>query len=564
MKNCCVCLFTSLLIFLPVFFSQCHPLTSTDELLLRAERFADSGEVDSGLRYIDSIVFPERSLRKEFYMQYVVTDVRLRYNGFRDIRNDSSIFQALRYFKHKASEPRWTALAAFYGGCVWREQKNKNKAMSLYHEAFTEAQKTKDYNLKALIVTGIGDLFWEEELYREALTAYRKAEKFSPPPSPNRAKIMSKIGGAYLMLQQQDSALTTFEEGLSLALKNKDVSAQMILMQNISIVYQQQQNYAEAFKYLRQSFHLNTEEKELPRYYLNFGNLYAYMGFADSARFFYHKVEEKLPFLPDDEIKLNIYESLAEMANARGDFKKQAEIKARELNLLMAMVEKRNNNSLLDVQRKYNFELLKNRQQQETTRYQQEIIALLVAVIAGGGIFFWYTLRQRKKMLEVKDYIAALQKMAYELDHSHQSKMEIKERSLRELVLWRFDVVRKLALLLNENMEKLNGAHLLSEFRKIVYSKNEPDVWTNIAESIEMMEPGLFSRLGRLSPKLTETEQRIALLTYAGMNLKEISVIMGITQRSVQSNRTLLRKKIGVEDPREDTMTLLHNLLRRP
>ena len=65
----------------------------------------------------------------------------------------------------------------------------------------------------------------------------------------------------------------------------------------------------------------------------------------------------------------------------------------------------------------------------------------------------------------------------------------------------------------------------------------------------------------RLFPNLTETEYRITLLTYAGMSVKDISVILHLSAHTVQTYRTGLRKKFGIDDISVDTTTYLKEVL---
>lgn len=112
----------------------CTPQPEAARLLERANQLLDKEQADSALKLIDSIYYPEKSFNKEQYMQYVVSRVRARYKTMYDISADSSVFTAWNYYRRKADNPKWTALAAFYSGCVYAEQENLNKAMHAYTE----------------------------------------------------------------------------------------------------------------------------------------------------------------------------------------------------------------------------------------------------------------------------------------------------------------------------------------------------------------------------------------------------------------------------------------------
>lgn len=561
MKNSHSYLFSFFGFVVFAFFSACNPMPHADRLLQEAIQFADREKADSGLHYIDSIFYPEKSLNKDQYMQYLVTNVRLRYKSFCDIRNDSSIFEALQYFKEKGSEPRWAALAAFYSGCVYRERKDTNKAMRLYNEAFTEAKKTKDANLKGLITNNIASLFQEKTLCRQALETYRQAEKFYAPFPNNKVKAISGIGTAYLEIGNNDSALIAYRRGLKLAEQTNDKSGQSLLMQNISIAYQEIGNYSEALRYLHKSFELNDNKTELPRYYLNFGDLYSQMGFADSARFFYDKTKKELSLLSDDYLKISICQSLAAEAKERGDLEEALGLKDQELALYADIMEEHNKTSLLDVQRKYNFELMKNEHQQEISRFLIVIVVLLLFVLAGTAVFFYYFQRKKKQIIEIQDKAATLAKIAAQLEQSAQMQLSIRDNDIRELLFWRFDVVKKSALLAKMDFQNTSVSNIVKKYNSIVYGDANRELQDGMIEVINLIYPNISERMRSCFPEFSEREYQVCLLSYVDMNIKEIAIILELSSNSVQSYRSSIRKKIGLEDPKTDFRLFLMEMM---
>ncbi|MBP1618573.1 MAG: hypothetical protein H6Q14_2400 [Bacteroidetes bacterium] len=550
------------LLFL-VFLTACNPQPEAKQLLEQAEHFADEEQVDSGLHLIDSIFYPEKSFRKKDYMRYLVTYVRLRYKGFRDIKADTAIFQAWRYYKNQADMPRGTALAAFYSGCVYREQGNLEKAMHAYSEAMDQALKTNDNNLKGLVKNNMGDILSLQLLLLQSLEQYRQASIYYSSFPINKVKSLGAIGKSYVLMNKLDSAIVVFQEGLLLATKIHDKPGQSLLMQNLSITYSQQGKYSQALSFLKKSYALNVDSAQIPRYWLNFGDLYSQMGYMDSARFYYGKVKQKSETLEDGYFKLSILHSLGRMEHKDGNYKQEAALKDAEIDVYKGIIDQNNANRVLDVMQKYNFELLKNSHQKEATRYLIWVVCLLCVIIVVGAVFFRYAIRRHKMEIETKDKIAMLTKIAIEMEHSHKQRLAAKEQSLRDLLLWKFDVVTKSALLQNGETEKLNASQLIKKFHKIVYDGNEEDLWDNIVSLINLTEENLWARLRFEFPNLSNEEYRICVLSYAGMNIKETSIILHMSERSVQTYRTRLRQKIGMNDSKSDMGLFLKQRLTR-
>jgi tetratricopeptide (TPR) repeat protein len=553
------CVFLFLLL---VFFPSCNPQPEARKLLLHAEHFADTEQVDSGLRLIDSIFYPEKSFDKENYMRYLVTRVRLRYKGLRDIKADTAVFAAWRYYKKETGMSRDIALAAFYSGCVYREQGLSGKAMHAYSEAMDQALKTNDNNLKGLVKNNIGGILLNENLYQQALKEYRQAAGFYAAFPNNKIQSLSAIGKCYLLMNEVDSGISVFRQGLSLAIKTKSKPNQSLLMQNLSIAYSEKEDYAQSFSYLKKSFALNADSTSIPCYLLNFGDIYARMGDMDSAHYYYGKVRKQIGTIKDGYLKLSILHSLARMEREDGNFKEQAALKDEEIDVYTDIMEQSNNNRVIDAMQKYNFELLKNSHQKEANRYLFWLVCLLCCIIVAGAGFFRYAVRKHRLEVETKDKIAMLTKMATEMEYSHSQRLAAKEQNLRDLLLWKFDVVTKSALLQNGETEKLNASQLIKKFHRIVYGGNEEGVWDSIVALINLTENNLWARLQLEFPGLSNEEYRICVLSYAGMNIKETSVILGLGERSVQAHRTRLRQKIGLNDSKSDMGLFLKQKLK--
>jgi tetratricopeptide (TPR) repeat protein len=553
---------TGIISFISIFLISCNPQPEATSLLSQAEALADQDKTDSALALIDSIFYPESSFNKEKYMQYLVTRVRLRYKAYRDIKGDTTIFAARKYFRQQADKPRWAALATFYSGCVYREQGNTKKAMADYTKAATYAAKTGDNDLKGLIQNNIGDLFYEQALYQQALAAYKKACPLYADLPLKQIQNYSCQGATYLLMRNERQAQVFIEKGLQLARRIKDRAGESLLLQNMSIAYSTQKDYKKALFYLQESYKLNTDSTNLARYYLNFSNLYMQMGKTDSAEFYGELAKRKAPTLKDNYLRLSIYNTLANLASKNKNYKEEASLRLHAINVFSDILKSNSNQAVMDVYQKYNFEQEKATHAKLINKYLAAVILLLLAIIAGGAAFTWYLHREKKSKHEIQANINTLAKMASDLKQSYQQQLQERETNLREQLLWKFDVIRKSALLLEDGMQNLSSGYLLKEFKHIVYRDNEEDIWENMLPLIDSMENNLSERIRLQFPNLSENEFPVCLLTYAGLHSKEIAIVLGITQRSVQTIRTQLRKKIGIDDAKTDTAEYLKRTIK--
>lgn len=551
------------LLFVGVFIG-CNPQPEANYLLAQAEKFADNEQADSAIVLIDSIFYPEKSFNQEEYMQYLVTRTRVRFKAYRDIKGDTAVFKAWAYYKGKKTEPRWTALAAFYSGCVYREQEDKNKAMRAYMEALSEAKKTPDDNLKGLIQTHIGGILWQQGLNRQALVFFRKSENYYQNYPEQRIISICNIGRSYLMMGKTDSAIITFKRGLQFSNQSSDWKSKVLLEQNISVAYSEQGKYDQALPYLRQAFKNNLDTTSVVRFYLNFANLYSLMGLSDSARYYNNLIKATVNHVQSLDLKISIYALLAKTESKTKNHESEIEYLKKEISTYDQLLESMNNNAVLDIQQKYNFELLKNSYQEDVSKYQYVVIILLLILILGIVVFSKYRIHQKNRLIETHEKIVTLSKMASDLENFSSTTIALQEKNMRELLMWKFDVIKKSVLVTKIDYDNASTLQLAKRFHQIVYHHNaQDDVWSDFEDIINHISKDLSKRMRSLFPSLSEKEYRICLLTYAGMNVKEIAVILELSSNSIQTYRTSIRKKLGIEDAKVDTEAFLKETLNR-
>jgi tetratricopeptide (TPR) repeat protein len=449
---------------------------------------------------------------------------------------------------------------------VYRELKEYEKAMQQYKEAEKYALQTGDPNLKGLVQYNTGDLLAEQGLYTEALKNYKNAELFymqSPEkPDEKQANCFSAIGRMFLLSAEKDSAFRYFHKGLKIAEIAGNKKLQSLLAQNLSVAYRNEKQYDKAETYLNQSFRLNTDSTKLLRYYLNFALLYTGIGQKDSVTWYTEQLKQQInDSLTDSYLKASLYRYLAETEKEKGNFNAAFNYQDLYTNVVEEITKERLQQSVYETQRKYDYEIMRNRHERQVTVFQFWFIILLMVILIGGAFFSWYTLRQRTRLLHTQEHMESLREIAAELNKSFESKISVKDQDLRELLLWKFDVIKKSALMEQHSTSKMSAAELIKIFHQIVYRGNKNDHWQNILSIFDQVNPGISEKMRRLFPSLTETEYRIMLLTYAGMSVKDISVILHLSSHTVQTYRTGLRKKYGIDDISVDTTTYLKDVL---
>lgn len=523
----------------------CNPQNQAPTLLREAQSLVED-RPDSALKLIDSIFYPEKSLKKKEYMEYIVTRVQARRKTQIPVKDDTLIFKAIEYFSQKDKEVRNASLATFYGGSVYREQKNYEKAMHLYKEAVSYALTIKDLDLQGLIHYNIGDLLADEGLYMKALEEYREAERLynlSNDVDDKRAYCFSAIGRMHLLLGNVDDALSAFYSGFKLAETAKDIVLQSLLTQNLSIAYCEIKQYKQAENYLYKSFVLNQNVEELPRYYLNFAKLYQFTKQPDSVVVYVNYLKQEIEQSNNLYLKASAYDFLAEWEKQQARYAEAFLYQNQRMEVLTNIMENRNKQSVYAIQQKYDFEKYQNRYNQKLVLYQRWIINLLIILIIGGVLISLFMSRHKRIRQLAMQKIATLKEMNRDLEISNNQKRQ----DLRRQLLWRFDVAKKV-LEMNKSSISQKEKIMLQQLNRTLYGDtNSEERWDILFHTFNDTLPGFADKIRETYSDLTESEFRICLLTYSGFRVKEIALILEQSNNTIQTRRTQLRKKIGIE-----------------
>ena len=129
------------------------------------------------------------------------------------IENDSLIQIAVDYYDGGRKQER-LAQAYFYWGCVYLENKEFPKAISLYLKSL-ELIPEKDSIFVAMLYTHLGSCYSGQKLRSIARDMYKKGYAFCVGKDSARAcYLLNDIGDTFLVEYQLDSALVYYQKAL--------------------------------------------------------------------------------------------------------------------------------------------------------------------------------------------------------------------------------------------------------------------------------------------------------------------------------------------------------------
>ncbi|WP_077434372.1 tetratricopeptide repeat protein [Sphingobacterium sp. CZ-UAM] len=515
-------------------------------LLDKASRLADEKPAEA-LQFIDSISDPENSLNNDQYMRYLVTHTQIYHKNYLSIEDDTLIFKAIEYFRNKTT--KHATLANFYGGTVLRSQKKYDLAMGYYKNAESYAKKTSDAETLGLITFNMGDLLSEQGQYDKAIVKYQKAANYYKEKPAKNAISYSSIGRMYLFKGNSDSAFHYFNKGIKIA---TDISNKALLRQlseSLAVTYEQTKNFKQAKKYLHFSFSLNNDSTKLPRYYLNFAILYDKMSLKDSVEYYAKRLKNELITVKDNYLHASILSFLINFEKANHNIYAAFDYQSDRMQTLTLIMKEREQQSVYKIEKQYNYEQAQKRYYKSISVRQRWLIILMGIVIAGITSFFFYWQKQKNNQLAIQGKMQTLNEMNNDLE----SRVQQHQVDLRRELLWRFDVTKKI-LKLNDEIAKKGRSStesglMLNQFNTIVYGQSSLDEqWEVLHQAFKQSRPTYSEKIRKNYPQISETEFRIAILTYADFSVKEIALILKQSPHTIQTRRTTLRKKLGIDN----------------
>lgn len=528
-----------------------RPPLVADKMLRKAETLLKQ-HPDSALALLDAIQSP-MNLPKEQRYRYILLRVQAKDKSYEDIASDSLVFKAKIYYS-ETGDLHKAALASLYSGRVLKAQKKYEQALRAYLEAENYSGQTNDANLKGLIQSSIGAVYYDQSLRNEAIPRFKRAREYFHQSKNYRNEIVSfnQIGNCFLVQAKNDSAFVFYEMSLALADQHRLVKEQSAIRQSIGVACRQVGDFQKAKMYFKQALAFPVDSLEQARLYYNLAQVFNKVDQNDSARYYLGQSLDKLPEKNANYLAAGIYRTWSAIEAKDGNYDEAFAHHSRYSKYLASILDENKSKALLEIQRKYDFQLLQNHNKQLRLDRQRILLFSSLAVLSVVILFLlvsWQSMRRRKELLEAEQKVYQLKELARSFNE--------KESSFRTTLLAHFDILKKAALLeayMNENDRK-KGAYLIRKFNEIVYGQAQPD-WNILYRTMNNIHDGFYDRLRKTLSVLDESEFRICCLSYEEFSNTDIGIILKYSINTIQAKKTSIRKKLGIK-----TFGNLHDFL---
>ncbi|MDH6353694.1 tetratricopeptide (TPR) repeat protein [Dysgonomonas sp. PH5-45] len=375
------------------FFTSCNKKSDKfEEILGTVEYFIDHTP-DSALIFLDSIHNPYE-LKEDQHAKYILLLVQAKDKNFLDISSENLIFQAKDYFI-KNNEKKNICLSAFYCGRVLQSQKKFDNAVINYLEAKNIAVTINDYYLCGLCDFFIGEISYNQLLFDEAIRYSKKAEYNFLRCNKYKNRIASNncIANSFLLKKLPDSAFVYYEKGLGLAKSNNDLTAQIDVMHNMGLAFQMINEDDRAKEISMQALSLCSDNDQKAKHCMSLSRIYIHENKKDSALFYSILA---LDLSDDDLSKASIYRQLSKIEENSGNYRGGLDYHKLYSKSLSSTFEEKENFHILNVLKKYDFELLQNANKKLVIERLWIVIISIVVIALGTFMFIGYELKIKK------------------------------------------------------------------------------------------------------------------------------------------------------------------------
>ena len=517
---------------------SCSRHNDAETFLEKAQSLIETSP-DTAAMYLDSILMPEKFLKKDRYMEYLVTNVQAKYKNYDNIKEDTNIFITKTYFDKTRRNSQMNMYAHLYSACVYDERGEYENAMKDYKTAFTLAENMHDSLYMWRINNYIAKVFYNQTYWSEALMIYKKSVSLANNSS-DKANSLDNIAKMYYMNNYIDSARFNIEQAVNLAEQTNDNNTRSSIYQSAYVFYKEFNEIELAWKYLNLSVKYNQDISKKSLYNLNFLSLFLKEGNMDSARIYVNRLRNEFDKIEYNFLKSSVCDNFTDYYYSINKYD-SALYYQKELTYILEDISNQNmDDNIYEMQKKYDYELQRNIYQTKLNKRLILTVFVLITLLFVSIISFIMITKSKRREQVLTKEVEDLSNVKNDYD---KFKHEIKE-SFDNSLKARFDVIRKVNTFERNNKTNKN----VKEIKEYAYGSPYKTAFEASVDVIESSYNKITSFIKESYPELNETEYKICLLSIAPISTDDIANFVELGSDSVRKSRSNIRKKLNIED----------------
>ena len=377
----------------------------------------------------------------------------------------------------------------------------------------------------ALTYNRLGELFSAQFMQEPAIYCYKEALAYDriAQVSPDKiANILYHLGKQYDKLNEADSAACCYEKALELLTERNALLYRDLISVRALFEYSSHNDTVNSLDSLKRMTAQATNETERLNRYMIIGGIYQDMGQYDSAKAYFEPV---LEFEKESGMASVSARALREIAMSEGDTLKANQYATMLIEKNTTAAEKQAQVSKLnDMFQNY----LQENQEAASLRERRKVVRMTLAMVMALVV------------------LAAV--VVILMRRSHRKRMAANEaetqRRLSEALQRHGETERELQTKMEQAAQ--HTKEVLQQRAKAIYHSEEDDKLQRIMAEFETTYPRATEKLQKVCPDLSETERKLAILTFLRLRAKEEAELLGLSENTVRKYRSALYKKLDL------------------
>ena len=535
------------LYILSLLILSCSRHNDAETFLEKAQSLIETSP-DTAAMYLDSILMPEKFLKKDKYMEYLVTKVQAKYKNYDDIKEDTNIFETKAYFNKKVQKPiansqslKYQMYSYLYSGCVYDERGEYENAMKDYKTAFTLAEEIQDSLYMWRINNYMAVIYYEQAYWDEALDTYIKSVELANDNN-KKAESYASLARIYYMQNDNNQAMYNIERSIDMAEKTDDKSTKSQVYQNAYVLYKKNNEKELAWKYLNMSVKCNPniDPSWDNLYDLNFLHFFLEESNMDSARIYANKLRNEFDSIEVNAKKTNICGELSNYYMQNNMYDSAMYYQKEMTYLVQKIYQQIIDDNVYEIQQKYDNELQRNIYQTKLNERLILTIFILIVLLLVTIISFITITKSKRREKVLSKQVDDLSNVKNDYDNFRYEIKQSFDNSLKE----RFNIIRRVNIFEHNNRNNKN----VKDIKEYAYGSQYRTTFEASVDVIESSYKDISTFIKKTFPELSETEYKVCLLSIAPISTDDIASIVELGSDSVRKSRSNIRKKLGIDD----------------
>lgn len=527
-------------------FSSCFHDSRPDyaALLLNAERSIGTNP-EAAWHSLDSISMPNLNLSQSDYMNYALLHTAAAFLSGRELKNDTAIFEASRYYE-KRNDMQHLAIATLFSACVLEEQNQTDDAVETYNKAFAIASQNADSSVMARAKHYLGNLNYNSGYYDNALRYFSEANLLYGLNFQKKAIIYNSIGGTFFLKHEIDSALHYLEKGLDMADEVRDADLYDNILHTMSIAYKENGDFEQSLSSLRQSVRKNVDYNDSVRYHLNFAILFLSMDKMDSTAYYARLLQNEVHDVTDGPEQMSIFDFLARYEAYIGNADSSYFFEQQKFDAFTQEYHKRLQQSVYEAQQKFDFEAQQNQYNKQLANRRRTILLLVIGLLFLTIAVAVAMFRNSQKNKALADVFRDL--LTFKQENSRmQSDFTEREKDLSNLIasyenrLERELRFKQIVMQQTDLLTKTKGDRLyMLDLEKTVFEGGNH--WEKMMTVFDELYPGVRASMHEHYPQLSELELGDFVLSIIGVPRNDEALLLNVSVSVVDKMRSKVKK----------------------